>query len=198
MVKRFLFATGIILQPRAEAQDALVPPPPPVTVAESQRLTAPIHSQRTYEACDPYRDEITMAQTAPESRDTLLTRGFRLSLFYRGAVVEAGLVGEEKAVDVPECRKNDEMIDELARRAAETLRGACYPERGGDGNEWGVAIYHDQNDALNVTELYTSGSTLSLDPSLGVAASGGDIRRLVAIMHCHPDGNADHSNIMLP
>ena len=109
-------------------------------------------------------------------------------------MLECGENGEEKAVDVPECRKRDREIDELARRAAETLRDACYPERGGDGNEWGVAIYRDDAGGIRLSRLVTSGDPDFIDPGLMVGAAGGDIRQLVAIMHCHPNGTAYHSS----
>ena len=54
-----------------------------------------MYRQAVRGACDPYRYDLSMAQTAPARSDTLLTRGLSLSLFYRDAAVDADIVSEE-------------------------------------------------------------------------------------------------------
>ena len=91
------------------------------------------------------------------------------------------------------CRARDREIDGLARQAAEALRDECYPERGGDGNEHGIMIYRDRDGRLRTTPTYSDGNPQFVDPSRGIELAGGDLRNVVAIMHCHSDGEAYHS-----
>ena len=68
-------------------------------------------------------------------------------------VPECGENGEEKAVDVPFCRQDDEAIDELARQAAQELANVCFGNNGGSSFEHAIVIYRDGVGSFSIGNI---------------------------------------------
>lgn len=107
-----------------------------------------------------------------------------------------GECGRQGPGIVPQCKKDDAAIDELARRAAPELSNLCASTQ----NEWGATIYLDGPGELRVSEPYTgcdanpNGCVAEINHEAGYGSQGISSPQIVGVMHCHPSGSLAFSD----